>query len=131
MTETPVAPPTPPTDAARPAEPTTQQPAWTFSLPAGRVTPSTVGGRNFCSRRHRFEVTLEKLPFVRLLGEPAFKVAPGEVKEIPVEIDTRERAPGDYRGVLTIRCTTCAREPGCTQDRTLVPVHMTVLPAER
>jgi len=114
----------------QPRTPNQQRPAneWSFSVPAGQIAPSTIAAENFCSRRHRFEITLQNLPFIRLVGRPTFEVSAGRVHAVAVEIDSRGLAPDEYTGVVIVRCVTCSGEVGCSQDRTVIPVRMIVKP---
>lgn len=103
---------------------------WRVQLRANTVAPSNIEANNAsCHRTHRFQVEPESLPFMRLLGEPAFAVSPGNQHKVPVQFDTRNVKPGQYDAVIKVKCLTCKSEPGCKEDHVNLHVFLTVLPA--
>ncbi len=84
--------------------------------------------RNRCFAGHVFRLEKDRLDFLTFL-EPAdnIAVAPGAGRQIAVRFDSAGLTPAVYRGQLTVRCLDCLEEPGCTQDRELLGVEMTVL----
>jgi subtilisin family serine protease len=100
---------------------------WRFTIKADRVAPSTLTAENECRRRHQLAIDVATLPpFLHLMGEATFAVEPRSQHAVPVKFDTRGLKAGEYQGLVVIKCVTCNTEPGCTQDRKLVHVYMTV-----
>lgn len=120
-----------PTPGHPPPEQPEPESGWSFSVPANQIVRSTLSAKNFCRRRHRFQITADDLPFLRLLEKPNFQVSPGQTHTVPVEINAAGLAPGEYRGTVVIQCQTCSKEPTCAQDRSVLPIRMTVLPPAR
>jgi len=106
-----------------------QESQWRVQLKANTVAPSTITAENIsCHRTHQFKVVPDSLPFMKLLGDDTFEVAPGEQHTVPVQFDTREMEPGSYDAVITVQCLTCKSEPGCRENKTDLHVYLTVLP---
>lgn len=90
------------------------------TLLAGRVYPTTATAANVsCPGRHDFQITIQNTPWFRLTGPAVLRrIGVGEEKTTPAEVDTRGLAPGDYRGLMKIRCLDCPPPPRCVQDVT-------------
>jgi subtilisin family serine protease len=100
---------------------------WRFSVKPNQVVSSNITAENICRHRHRFEIDSRELPpFMRLAGEPGSNVDPHGQHNFPVKFDSTGLAAGVYEGVVAIKCVTCKRESGCTQDRELLHIYMTV-----
>jgi hypothetical protein len=103
---------------------------WIFSVKQDQVAQSDITARNICFKRHRFQVELQNLPFMKLLGPATFQVNAGSEYKDPVRIDATGLKPGDYEGTAVVICETCPKEKGCTQDRQNLHVRMTVVSAK-
>ena len=99
---------------------------WRFTLPRNKTADSTISAENICRGRHEFHLDPVNLPFMQFLATVDFSVRPRQTHTVPVRFDTTGLAPGLYQGRVNILCTSCRREPGCTQDRSILNVFMTV-----
>lgn len=110
---------------------TEQQQAWDLGVrPPNWKTTSNLAVRNLCHGKHQFDVSPENLPFLHFINETHFVSVNGhQTAKLPVEFDTSGMQAGDYSGQVIVKCVDCAHEPGCTQDRDVVPVHVTVQPS--
>ncbi len=99
---------------------------WRFSLKQNQTAKSNIDVRNICFKRHRFQIELRDLPFMRLLDSPTFSVDPRNRYALPVEFNSTGLKAGEYEGAVLVRCMTCPREKGCTQDRQVLHVYMAV-----
>ena len=102
-----------------------EQAGWRVTLESGQVAPSTFTAQNRCKREHGFNIELENLSFLSF-GQMELTVKGGKNKTIPVSFDTNGLTPAVYSGKVTVICVTCKKEPGCTQDREILPVFLTV-----
>jgi len=100
---------------------------WRFAVRPNIKVKSTITAHNRCRGRHQFEMELQNLRFMRL-QETSFQVGGGQDHVVPVEFDSTGLAGGLYQGTVIIKCTSCRREPTCTQDRERLHVLMTVVP---
>lgn len=116
---------------ARPQRPAGGDFEWRFSLKQNQVAPSNITARNSCFKRHRFQVELQNLPFMRLLDSPTFSVNPRNQYSLRVEFDSTGFAAGEYQGAVLIKCATCRGEKGCTQDFQRLNVYMTIVAPEQ
>lgn len=91
--------------------------AWDVTLNRGDIRTSIVTARNVCQRSHRFDIELRNLRFGRLRVPSTITIGPRAAAEISVLFDASTLEPGEYAGMLIIRCITCVREPGCSQDQ--------------
>lgn len=99
---------------------------WRFTLARNKKADSTISAENICHGTHQFHLEPVNLPFMQFLAPADFSVAPRKTYTVPVRFDTTGLAPGLYQGRVNILCTSCRREPGCTQDRSILNVFMTV-----
>lgn len=110
-----------------PGQQTSGEFEWRFSVQQGKIAPSNVTAQNLCRSRQRFEVELQNLPFMSLLGPSGFDVSGGAEHNLPVKFDATNLTPGEYSGKVLIKCATCSKR-SCTQDHQVLNVRMTVLP---
>jgi len=104
------------------------EPAWRFSLAAGRSIPSSVTAVNRCRETHSFRVSASPAPgFVTFHGPVDVQVAPKGNATVQVEFSAAGLGPGLHRGEIVIKCLDCGAEPGCTQDTQHLEAEMTVL----
>jgi len=62
---------------------------------------------------------------VRLAGKPGFNVDPQSRHVVPVQFNSQGLPAGLHEGMIVIKCVTC-HENGCSQDRQLLHIYMTV-----
>jgi hypothetical protein len=107
------------------------EPTWRFTLREGASVPSTVTLVNRCRERHRFRIEREGADFVAVdLAAEGVNVAPGASREVAVRFDAGGKGTGRYAGALVVACVDCVREPGCSQDRDVFGIEMTVVASE-
>jgi subtilisin family serine protease len=100
---------------------------WRFALRPNQVASSNISSENICRRRHHFSIPTAELPaFVHLDGSSEFDVDSRATHNVPVRFDAAGLKPAEYQGMVTIRCSDCRREPGCTQDRQSLHIFMTI-----
>lgn len=99
------------------------------ALRMGEVYPTTITASNVsCRGRQTFVVSIEETPWLRLAGPATLeKIGIGESKTVPAIVDLSEVVPGDHRGSIVIRCTSCPPPPRCVQNVTRIDVVMTVV----
>ncbi len=97
------------------------------TLAKGKAYPSAISARNAsCEGRHAFTIAAQSMPWLTITGPLVLeRVALGQTKATDVLIDLRNVMPGEYRGEVTIRCTSCP--PQCTQDVSELEVRLTVV----
>lgn len=114
---------------ATPGQPPQTAPSemeWRFTLARNKKADTTISAENICHGSHQFHLEPVNLPFMQFLATVDFSVPPRKTHTVPVRFDTTGLAPGLYQGRVNILCTSCRREPGCTQDRSILNVFMTV-----
>lgn len=111
----------------RPATPAGGEFEWRFKVRPDQVVSSEITAENTCNKRHRFEIVDQGLPaFMRLRGESGADVNSHAKHDFPVAFDASGLAPGEYQGRVVVKCVNCGAEKGCTQDRDVLHIYMTV-----
>ncbi len=101
---------------------------WDMELAKDRQAKTTVSVANRCFASHSFELSKgPEMAWFNFIGEPKLRVSRGENRAIEAQIDTRALEPGIYRGEVLVKCTDCAKEPGCSQDRDIFSVRLKVI----
>src|SRR5215467_8086630 len=99
---------------------------WRFSIKSNQTVSSAITAENTCRRRNKFEIDEAHLPpFMRLAGKPGFNVDSQSRHVVPVQFNSQGLPAGLHEGMIVIKCVTC-RENGCSQDRQLLHIYMTV-----
>lgn len=100
---------------------------WRFTVKQNQSASSNITAENICRRRHRFEIDSAHLPpFVHLVNESAADVESHSKHIFPVKFDSTGLQAGEHQGLVTINCVDCKRENGCTVDRQVLHIFMTV-----
>lgn len=102
-----------------------QTPLFDVKLEANTTARSTITTQNRCKKKHNFELKLENITFIEI-AEPNVSVAGGKNKVIPIVFNTMNMTPAVYEGNILVICLTCKSEPTCTQDRSVLPVRLTI-----
>ncbi len=102
-----------------------EQPAWNVTLEANKKAPSNITVQNRCKKKHSFEIRPENVPFLEI-SQTELKVKGGKDKLVPVMFNTINLIPKTYEGQVLVICTSCKKEPTCTQDRETLPVILNV-----
>lgn len=102
-----------------------ERPAWNVTLGADKSAGSSITVQNRCKRSHTFEILTRNASFLEI-GENEIKVGGGKNKIVPVRFNTNGVKPGAYNGEVLVICTTCGKEPTCTQDRETLPIVLKV-----
>jgi hypothetical protein len=105
-----------------------QREPWNLGVrPANWTGTSTLTIANRCKRGHLFDILPESLSFLQFLAQTHnVSISGHQTKDLPVQFDTHGMDPGEYNGQVVVRCKDCLKEPGCTQDREFVPVHIVI-----
>jgi hypothetical protein len=112
---------------AQAQDPAGAQFEWRFSLRQNRIVSSSITTENVCHARHRFQVDSNNLPsFMRLLDNSSFYVNSQSKHILAVEFNSSGLKVGQYESLVSIRCLTCKHERGCSLDRQLLHLYMTV-----
>jgi subtilisin family serine protease len=102
---------------------------WRFTVKQNQVASSNITADNICRHRHRFEIDSQQLPpFVHLVNESSADVESHSKHVFPVKFDSTGLKAGEYQGLVMINCLDCKRENGCTVDRQVLHIYMTVAP---
>jgi len=89
------------------------------------LSPQSVFVNNSCKKKHKFRVTLENLPFVKLLTAE-FEIVGGGKDQVRLEVDSKGLKAGDYQGMLIINCLDCSEETNCALERQRVEVIVNI-----
>lgn len=90
------------------------QTQWAIQLPANRQANSNVSVRNFCLAPHEFLLSKSaEMSWLEFVREPRVRIAQGATGAVDVRLDTSRLEVGNYEGLINVRCTDCALEPGC------------------
>ncbi len=100
--------------------------AWNVTLKPDFQATSNLDIHNECKRTHTFNITPVDVPFLQLLAKPQATVPGHSSQALPVRFDTTGMALGQYQGTVLVKCETCRKEPTCHQDRSVLPVHLTI-----
>ena len=95
------------------------------STPVKTKQPLTITNR--CQQTHLYDVQgPETLPWFNIFASERVEVRAGASREVVVElqIDPSNVAASTYDGNAVIKCLDCFSEPGCTQNRDLLPVSI-------
>lgn len=60
-----------------------------------------------CEKTHKYRITLENLPFARLVSPAESSVSGGQNSEFKIEFDTTGVKPGNYQGKIFVPCLDC------------------------
>jgi len=107
-----------------------QKAAWEVKLAADSQARSNVEVRNDCSGNQSFTAIPRNVPYLQLPAPPTVTVAGRSSRNMPVSFNTAGMRPGQYEGILDVKCDTCRYEPGCRQETERLRVRLTVVPAE-
>jgi subtilisin family serine protease len=100
---------------------------WRIRVKINQIATSQITADNTCHKRHRFEVDTQSVPsFMHLLGDSRILVDSHHKHDFPVQFSSQGLDPGEHQGLVVIRCLTCRQEKGCTVDRELLHITMTV-----
>lgn len=102
---------------------------WDLGTLAGQKTyPTTITAANLsCRGKHSFSIFIVDTPWLRVTGPPTLeKISMGESKVTNAVVDPRGLDPGEYRGRVVIRCTSCPPPPKCQQNLSELEVRMSV-----
>ena len=102
------------------------KPAWNVTLQSNQTAPSNLTVQNRCTKKHTFDIQLQNLSFLEL-SKNEVKVNGGGDFNLPVRFNTSNLEPNKYEGQVLVICKTCQKEPGCTQDREVLPVILNVI----
>ena len=92
-----------------------QEPTWNLIIATGGSASSDVTVTNTCSATHTFEISTDGRSgrFVELPANRRVQAEPGASARIPLTFSTEGLRPGNYSGVISTKCLTCNKEPGC------------------
>ncbi|MBN2321454.1 MAG: hypothetical protein JXR49_20415 [Acidobacteria bacterium] len=101
-------------------------PAWDVKLEEGQRRPTTITVQNRCHRTHDFKIGKQNLPFIEFTDQTELKVEGGANAVFPIFFNTHGIEAGLHAGEVHVNCLSCGGEPGCTQDKTVLPVRLTI-----
>lgn len=84
---------------------------------------------NRCQQQHVYDVEgPAALPWFNIFATERVEVQPGSSRDIlvDVQIDPSNVVAATYTGNAVIKCLDCFAEPGCTQNRDLLPVQIKI-----
>jgi hypothetical protein len=90
--------------------------------------PSTLKLINDCKKEHSFSVTKENTGFIDFDFKQPVLVPGHKSVTVPVHFHTDGMQPGNYTGIVTVKCLDCAEVPPCTQDPYFLSPHIRVVP---
>jgi hypothetical protein len=105
------------------------KPAWEVNLATNVQARSNITIRNQCKQTHSFTVVPTNVPYLQLPATPTVHVPGLSNQSFGVVFNTAGMRPGDYRGSVAVKCDTCGKEKGCSQENEILPVHLTIIPA--
>jgi hypothetical protein len=98
-------------------------------LDNGKRYPTTVSAKNQnCRGKRTFEIEVsgEIAQFLHITGPKRLeRIGRGKVKTTAAVVDLVNAAPGQYEGLITVRCLDCS--PACHQDYTAINVLLQVV----
>jgi endo-1,3-1,4-beta-glycanase ExoK len=97
-----------------------------YELAEGETVTGTVRITNRCKAAHNFRIRedIKYLSFQE--STESIQIAPGAPKPLDVKLDATGVKPKVYEDKLVVECLNCKKEKGCTQDRDIIPVQLTV-----
>lgn len=107
----------------------TERPAWNVQLGRNVQAKSTITIQNQCKRSHTFTIIEQQTPYIQIMGAATINVPGNSSSDLPVLFSTNGMNAGQYQGTVIVKCDTCGKEKGCTQDREILPVRLVVLEA--
>ena len=82
-----------------------------------------------CQGEHTFEVIIENAPWLKLTGPAVLSgIGIGATRTTGGLVDLRGLAPGNYEGLVAIRCLTCPPPPRCIQGVSNLRVTVKIVP---
>lgn len=105
----------------------TERAAWNVQLGRNVQAKSQITIQNQCKRKHSFTITKQQVPFLQFQGAQTVSVPGNRSYDLPVLFNTNGMNAGQYQGNVEVKCNDCGKEKGCTQDREIIPVRLTVL----
>ena len=107
-------------------QPAQERPVWDVQLARNTQAKSALTIQNQCKRSHTFTIIEQQTPYIQLLGAPTVNVPGNSSYDLPVQFNTNGMNAGQYQGTVVVKCDTCGKEKGCTQDREILPVRLVV-----
>ena len=110
-------------------EPASSPTVWDLGvLEPGKVYPTTITAANVsCKGKQTFEIQISDADWLKIEGPAVLRnIKQGKQKVTQALVDVTDLAPGAYRGVVTINCTTCPGPPKCTQNVSTLDVRLVV-----
>ncbi len=102
-------------------------PVWNVTLQPNSTASSNISVVNSCSQKHNFQIQPQNVPFLNI-NQNQVQVNGGQTVSVPVQFNTQNMSPGNYRGQVFMICLTCRSEPTCNQDREVLQLVLNVAP---
>lgn len=98
------------------------------TLDSGKEYSTTITAANIsCRGKQTFEIKIESADWLRITGPTVLRrISREKQKATEALVDTRGLAPEEYKGRVTISCTTCPPPPKCTQNISDLAVRLVV-----